>query len=192
MANCFARAAFLMFIFSTEALVNVILDSEFRTIPDNQIPEQILNKFSINMEKGVDRCSLSGKLAILPYLCSNPVDWNETFFDRGSKNFQVFDELIQIRDRLAHPRPEKRKVEIEINQATRIHKMTDDFPENFWPITKIPRDIYILSSEHAEIAKINVDWTRFQLDSFLDGRLSKDNWWASEKIENLSLVKRDQ
>ncbi len=189
--HIFARASFLAFIFSIEALANDILHSEFRAVADHEIPDDMAEKFGVNKKKGVSWCALSDKIALLPYLCKTPVDWNKTFFNKGSKDFQVFNELVQIRDSLAHARPVKRKIEIEISPS-RTHKMVDNFPENFWPMTKIPRDLYNLNEEQAEIAKFSIDWMRSQLDSFLDGRLSKENWWGSEKIENLATVKRGE
>lgn len=187
-AHTFARSAFLMFIFSVEALANEILNSDFRVVPDDQIPENIINKFRIDKRKGVSWCSVTDKVVILPYLCCTPVDWSKKFFDRGAREFQIFDELVDIRDNFVHAKPERRKIEIELSPS-RVHKMIDDFPENFWPTTKITKDID-LGADHVEIAKKSVEWIRFQLDTFLEGCLSKDNWWRTEKIVGLATVKR--
>lgn len=191
LTHCFARFSFLMFILSVEALANDILFSEFRVVPGDQIPDNAIKKFGIKIDKGVEWCSLSDKIAMLPYLCNHPADWSKSFFDRGSKEFQIFDEIVEIRDTFAHPKPVKRPVEITISKTT-THPFTDDFPENFWPITKIPKDIYGFCVEHAEIAKSTVEWIRSQLNIFLNGKLFEDDWWRKEKIENLVTVKRSQ
>lgn len=71
--------------------------------------------------------------------------------DRGSKPFQVVKELFQLRNRYVHPKLEKIKTRIAINEAG--EKTYEKAPEHqkFTPILKVPYDLATWTGGHSRI-----------------------------------------
>jgi len=176
----FSRSCLLFCVVFLEGLTNNIL-GDFQVVSEDQLPETLRRKCGLN-QKELNKISLEDKIYLLPYLCSQDSKFGEEYFQRESKEFQELRELIRIRNSYVHPHPIKRKLQIEMT-TDRKFLAKDEFPQNFWPLTKIPKDIFIFQYNHAERAKLITDNIFKKLDNFLQGRLTKDNWLINEKIE---------
>jgi hypothetical protein len=178
--SIYSRSCLLLCVIFLEGLTNNIL-KDFQVINEAQLPEILRCKCGLN-QKELNKISLENKIYLLPYLCSQDSKFKEEYFQRESGEFQELRELIKIRNSYVHPKQIRGKLEITMT-ADRKFLANNDFPQNFWPLTKIPRDIRLWQHNHAEKAKLIVDNIFKKLDNFLQGRLTKDNWLITEKIE---------
>jgi len=176
-----SRSCIVASVFFLESILASVVD-DFRKREPYQLPEGVLKKTGL-LHTAYDRLPLIERLYITPYLCSDSHgSLVRGFFDRGASEFQRLKELIEIRGGLAHGRPTRRKLEIMTN-GKREHTFDDQFAQNFWPLTKIPKDIFIIDHTHAETAKEIVDTIVMRLDEYLGTRIVRDNWLTSEKIQ---------
>lgn len=178
--SSYSRICILICVVFLEGLVNNVL-KDFQVIVDHQIPDSLKRKCGLD-EMEVSKAPLEDKIYLIPYLCDESPRFEHEFFKKGSKEFQELRELIRIRNSYVHPRPVRRKVDLEIT-PDRWFLVDDQFPQNFWPLTKIPKDIYIFRHRDAAKAKSIIDNIFSKLDNFLQGRLTKDNWLERESIE---------
>jgi hypothetical protein len=176
-----SRSAIVSSVFALESLINCIV-ADFRCRETYQLPDKMLKRTGL-LHTRFDRIPLIERLYVTPYLCcSEERDVDEVFFDRGSTDFQLLQELINIRDSFAHSYPIQRQLKLMVTAAgDKI--MYDRFKGNFWPVTQFPKDIFIIDFNQAERAKGIVHWAIQQLDEFLDGKLTGDNWMKKERIE---------
>lgn len=184
-----SRSCIIACAFFLEALSNSIL-KDFEVWDPLQLPLAMQKKIGLDV-KPVDRLPLEDRVYIIPYLCNKAQEtFSNTYFDRGSIDFQRMCELIRIRDRFAHSRPTKRKFVITKTGA-KEYVVDDNFQENFWPVTRIPKDIFIIEFEHAQLARQIIDRTTEQLNEFLGGRIVANRWMRDEHI-NLKPPENDK
>lgn len=176
-----ARSAIVMTVFSLESLVNCLYE-DFKEIEIWQLP-LTLHKNTSPISVSFDKLPLLEKIYIIPYICSNDSHvFSKRFFSKGSTEFQQLKELIKIRNSFAHSSSGIRRIEITKTGKGEM-LVNDDFKENFWQFTQIPKDIFIIGLKDAEKGnKIN-NWVVEKLNSFLDGRIVKNNWLRNETIE---------
>jgi len=176
-----SRSCIVTSVFFLESIVNCII-ADFSHVEPYQLPDSILKKVGL-FHQTLDRLPLIERVFLTPYLCCDDENMiSKGFFDRGSKEFQVLKELIEIRDGFAHSRPVRRRMTLT-KTGEEEFVANDKFKENFWPLTQFPKDIFIIDWNHANQAKEIVYQTVRQLDQFLDGRIVKNNWMSSEQIE---------
>ncbi|SYZ72931.1 hypothetical protein TRIP_C21046 [Candidatus Zixiibacteriota bacterium] len=174
-----SRASFLMGIASIEAFANnILLDFSIRKKED--LPNDILNKSQ--KERPIDRWRLADKVYFLPTLCNKELTPPENYFKKDSEPFTIFKELIGIRNGIMHGRPYPFRVLFEL-RSNKQHLVYDDFDDNFWPITHIPRDFTSFNFECAKIAYENAKWV---IDSLRDFIEKLENVYFRE--ENIKLI----
>lgn len=179
--NAMARSAIVMSIFSLESLVNCLYE-DFKEIDVWQIPLTI-QKNTGSMSMSFDKLPLFEKIYLIPYLCSeDPHVFSKIFFTKGSIEMQKLKELIMIRNSFAHSSSGIRRIEIT-KRTDGDSLVNDDFEENFWQYTNIPRDIFIVGITDAEKAKVINQRIAEKLNLFLNGRIIKNKWLTSEIIE---------
>ena len=170
-----SRSAILLYIFSLEALINRAMDA---FIPDR------LKKFLLERESDF---STKDKWELLPLIASNE-EQNE--FDKSSFPWSHFLELIRVRNDYVHPKHDRDAY----YKAITSHRFTPldwkEVPPDsgieetaiIYRQTKIPKDPYAIRQNHVEKVKRIVDSMIEQLDIYLDGRLSADNWMHSDQF----------
>ncbi len=176
-----SRSAIVSSIFFLESFINCIV-ADFRVREIYQLPDKILRKAGL-LYAGFDRIPLIERVYVTPYICSSDEGRiDQGFFDKGSSEFQLLQELIDIRDGFAHSHPVQRK--LKLTRTTTGQCVADDkFEENFWPRTKIPKDIFTIGCSHAKEARRIIRWVIQKLDEFLKGRITSGDWMKSERIE---------
>ncbi|HKK21375.1 MAG TPA: hypothetical protein VJ983_07885 [candidate division Zixibacteria bacterium] len=176
-----SRSAVIASVFFLESLVSSVVEDFGRREP-YQLPDIILRNTGLT-HNPFGRLPLIERVYLTPYLCCLNEDRVRTgFFDRGSTDFQSLREIAKIRDGYAHSHPIQRRLLITITGDQQAIA-DDQFPENFWPLTNSPKDIFIVGQDDATRAKKTVEWAVLRLDEFLDGALSRRNWMNSELIE---------
>jgi len=179
--TCLSRSCIVACIFFLESITNCVL-RDFAVTEPLHLPSKLRKKTGLHI-KDLGHLPLKERVFLTPYLCSaGKQAFSREYFDRGSREFQQMEELIKIRDSFAHSRPIKRRLNIT-SSGEREYVLDDMFKENFWPLTQIPKDIFIIEYSHAVLAKKIVDWVIDQIDQFLDGKLVQNNWMNSEQIE---------
>ncbi len=176
-----SRSAIVTSVFFLESIVNSIV-KDFSIREPYQLTETLLKRYNL-LHQRFDRLPLIDRVFLVPYICSsNEGNLVSGFFEKRSKEFLSLQELIAIRDGFAHSRPVKRRM--TITKSSEGEYIADDqFKENFWPHTQIPKDIFIIEWSNAITAKQIVDWAVEQLDRFLEGRIAQRNWMNDELIE---------
>jgi len=180
-----ARAAFIMGIAAIEAFANNIL-RDFSIRGKKDLPESLLNKSQKQLK--IDFWRLADKVYFLPTLCNSQLTPPAFYFKRESEQFQLFEELVEIRNGIMHGRPEPFLGLIKLN-PNKLHEVNDNFPENFWPLSKFPKDFTSLNHNCSKIAYDNIKWIKDSLISFLD-KVDK-KYLNEEKIELISPVIQD-
>ena len=159
-----SRASFIMGIAGIEAFANnVIRDFSVRTKDD--LPKNLLNKKQI--ENPIKYWRLMDKIYFLPTLCNPELALPPRYFQKNSKEFKLFKELVEIRNSIMHGRPEPFLVLIKL-KPDRFHEVTADFPDALWPISKVPKDFSSFNYECAKTACENITWVRDSLVTFLE------------------------
>jgi hypothetical protein len=177
-----SRDCLVMGMAALEAFANNLIRDFIKRNKENLDPG-ILNKNQKN--NPIDRWSLSDKIYFLPTLCNSSMLTPELFFNPLSADFRCFIELIKIRNGIVHGRPEASLMLMTIN-PNRMHELDDDFSENCWPISKIPRDLTIFNGECAKIAYINMAWVKDSLIKYIEKLDEK--YLKEEKINIVSRI----
>jgi hypothetical protein len=106
-----------------------------------------------------------------------------SIFDTSCHEWNKFEEIIQIRHSFNHATEER--VTVEITKAgPKLLLANDDFPENFWPLTKAPKDHRILNYEIAKELNAIIDWIIEKLKAGMPVQLN-ENYMNTEKAEIL-------
>jgi len=163
---------------------NVLRDHAVRGKKD--LPKNLLNEHQ--QRYSVDWWRLVDKVYFLPTLCNKQLAPPAFYFKRNSKDFKLFEELVEIRNSIMHGRPEKVLVLCR-RKADKIILMNDNFPSNFWPISKIPRDFTPFNYDCAKIAYDNMKWVRKSLVGFLE-KLD-ESYFREEQIKLISRIFRE-
>ncbi|MCJ7457562.1 MAG: hypothetical protein MUP17_01050 [candidate division Zixibacteria bacterium] len=180
-----SRASFIMGVAGIEAFTNNVLrDFSVRTKDD--LPKNLLNKKQI--ENPINYWRLVDKVYFLPTLCNPQLEPPPFYFQENSKEFKLFKELVEIRNSIMHGRPEPFLVLVKL-KPDRFHELTADFPDNLWPISRVPKDFSSFNYECAKTAYENIIWVRDSLVTFLEK--VDEKYMMEEKIELISPVIND-
>ena len=98
-----SRTCFIMGIAAIEAFANNIL-RDFAVRNKGDLPVGMLNKSQ--KDNPIDRWRLIDKVYFMPTLCNAVISPPASFFNRKSKEFILFEELVEIRNTIMHGRPE--------------------------------------------------------------------------------------
>jgi hypothetical protein len=180
-----ARAAFIMGMAAIEAFANNIL-RDFAVRGKKDLPESLLNK--LQKKYDVNFWRLPDKTYFLPTLCNSQLIPPAFYFKRDSKEFQLFEEIVKIRNGIMHGRPEPFLVLIKF-KPSELHEVNDNFPENFWFLSNIPKDFTSFNHQCASIAYDNIKWVRESLISFIEK--VDEKYLKEEKIELISPIIQD-
>ena len=162
--KAFSRDTLIMGIAGIEAFANnVLIDFCVRT--EKNLPRELLKKWEISGR--IHYWRLVDKVYFLPTLCNTKFQPPEFYFKRDSNEFQLFDELVRIRNGIMHGRPARILV-LDNLRPNRTHVLDDTFPQNFWPVSKIGKDFTSFNFPYAKIAHDNIMWVRDSLVDFLE------------------------
>lgn len=180
--GAYARSSIISTIFFLESIIESIY-KDFRIRESWQFPYRIQKKHGLT-NKSYETLPLIERIYLIPYLCIKDDNvFTKEFFNKESKSFQELREIIKIRDQFAHSKSFKRKMEIKVSESNDKKYINDNFSDNNWPITKIPKDVFIIDYNHAKIIKDKVDKLIEKLDDVLEGKLYKKNWMTSEILD---------
>ncbi len=145
------------------------------------MPEDLIKRLPIKIEDY--KLPFKDRLYLTPYLClESPVYKNKAYFSKNTINFQRITEIFQIRDSYVHAKPTGRKMRITI-RSNKMHHVDDSNPENYWPITKICKDVTLVNVNDIKIVKEATEWLFSCLNNFLENALDNKKWREEEKIE---------
>jgi hypothetical protein len=177
-----SRASFIMGIAGIEAFSNNLL-GDFAVRRKSDLSEALLNRSQ--KANPVERWRLTDKVYFLPTLCNRDLAPPASYFKRDSGQFQLFEELVQIRNAVMHGRPTPFLALVKL-RPDKKHEANDDIAENFWPLSRVPKDFSSFNYECAKTACENITWVRDSLAGFLDK--ADDKYLKEEKIELVSTV----
>lgn len=180
-----SRASFIMGLAGIEAFTNNVL-KDYSKRNKEDLPEAILSKYQKSTDVG--RWRLIDKVYFLPTLCNDIFNPPAIYFKRDSRAFKLFEELVKIRNSIVHGRPEPFMVLFRL-KPNKVHEMNDSFINNFWPLSKIPKDFSSFNYECAKTAYENIKCVRDSLVKFLDK--VDDKYMKEEKIKLISPIIRD-
>jgi hypothetical protein len=180
-----SRASFIMGMAAIEAFANSLL-SDFAVHDKSQIPPVMISKHLSKTR--IDRWPLAEKIYFLPTLCNRPISPPATFFDRQSRDFRLFEELIEITNSIMHGRPTVIMLLAHLSHS-KLHTMIDEFDQNFWPISEIPRDFTSFNQQCAEAAFHTLTWVRDSLITHVGG-LDRQ-YLGEERMRLISRVFRE-
>lgn len=162
--KAFSRDCLIMGMAGIEALANNLY-RDFATRSKNDLPDNLLNK---NQRKNeIEWWRLTDKVYFLPTICNITLSPPASYFDKESDKYKLFEELIEIRNSILHGRPEALLMLAKLNPNKR-HELIDNFDQNFWPCSKLPKDITAINGECAKIAYENIIWVRDSLVGFIE------------------------
>ncbi len=182
----FSRACFIMSIAGLEAFCNSIYEY-YGSWTNEKFPEEFLKKSyrpkgmkrKILKKSSLPWWPLFEKVLFLVSMCSPEVVNPTRIFDPECNEMLLLLEYIEIRNSLVHGKIIKRRLEVttqsvagDDGQATSY--IEDDFPQNFWPISKVPKFAMGLDYEHASANRELVMFLITQLMSKLSGIVPQD------------------
>lgn len=176
-----SRACFITGIAAMEAFANNLF-RDFAVRSEKALPKTMLAK---SQRGAFDWWPLAERVYFLPTLCNKDLSPPACYFKRDSPAFELFEELVKIRHSVMHSRPEKVMVLCRLKRD-KVHIFNDDFPGNFWPLSKIPKDLTPFNHECAKTAYDNIREIRDLLFSFIE-RLTAD-YFKVEVVELISAV----
>lgn len=177
-----ARACFIMGMAGIEAFANNIL-GDFAVRGKSDLPESLLNRSQ--KKRNIDYWRLTDKIYFLPTLCNSLLTPPAFYFKKDSNQFQLFEELVEIRNGIMHGRPEPFLALIKL-KPNKVHEMNDNFPENFWSLSNFPKDFTSFNYQCANTAYNNIKWVRDSLVGFLEK--VDEKYMNEEKIELVSPI----
>lgn len=180
--KAFSRASFVLGMAGLEAFCNALLEDYRKQEP------RVLVNFGVNrkrLKKSLDRWTLFDKIIYLPTLCNTELLNPSRFFDRESEKCLLLEEMVDVRNEMLHSQLVTRKVELDVGSKKNVNgrnviPASDQFPENFWPISQFPRDLAVFSYPCALKARDCVDWFRTQLRQHLRGTVPENYMTATE------------
>ncbi len=176
-----SRSCVVASVFFLESITISVL-RDFGSLEPWQLPFRLQKKTGLH-KRDIDYLPLIERVFLIPYLCADAVDaLSREYFDRGSEEFKRMKELIEIRDSFAHSRPVRLRVTIT-KTGEREFVLDDKFEENFWPLTRMPKDISRINHSHAKLAREIVERVVMHIDEFLGGKLTKNYWMTEERME---------
>ena len=181
-----SRASFIMGMAGIEAFVNNVI-GDFGVRGKEELPRGLLNQKQ--RKRPIEYWRLPDKVYFLPTLCNSELAPPTSYFNKTSEPFKLFEELVQIRNRIMHGRPDPFLGLIKL-KPDKMHEVNDNFPENFWPLSKISKDFTSFNFESAKIAYENVVWVRGALLGFLQD--VDEKYMQDEKIKLISPIIPDE
>ena len=172
-----ARSSFIMVMAAIEAFVNNVY-SDFGSRKKEDLSVTLLNESQ--KKRSFEFWKLQDKVYFLPTMCNTLLNPPAFYFKRDSNDFKLFEELVEIRNSIMHGRPYPFLIRIEL-KPNKIHELYDGFPENFWPISKIPKDFTSFNFDCTKTACNNILWLKNSLTEFLDK--VNEKYFIEEKIE---------
>jgi hypothetical protein len=168
------RTALLLYTFSLEGLINRSLD--------HFLPQH-LHEFILERE---DKFGVEDKWLLLPLLISQ-----KESFDKSRYPWSQFAELIKIRNDFVHPKHERSAYYRAITSHEWEPLPWDEIPEDLnvketeviYRQTRIPKDPYAIRPEHLDTVKKVVDDTIIELDRFLGGKITQNNWLHNDEMK---------
>lgn len=175
--------SFMAMYAGLEAMVNCAF-SDFKCREVNDLLDDyfigILSKQRAKLErKEFIRWHLATRVFMLIPLCSNPIVDPRTIFDISSTEWNKFVEIIQVRHSFSHASGQKIQQEIT-KVGPKEWIANDDIPENFWPLTRAPRDHRILNYQTAFELNSIIVWVVDTLRCALPNQL--DNKYGLQEI----------
>jgi len=169
-----------MGIAGIEAFANNVLN-DFGELRKEQIPIELLSK---NQQKSeIDFWRLPDKVYFLPSLCRCDFTSPENYFMRESPEFQLFEELVSIRNSIVHGKPKPWLGLIKLNPDKR-HELIDNFEINKWPISKIFKDFSAFNFDCAKTARDNIVWVKDSLVRYI--KRIDEKYFREEKFKLIS------
>lgn len=180
-------ASFMTRFAGLEALVNCVYNDFCRHSID-ELPESIFQSSWRKLKKSLSKnafChwSLANRVYFLTALCTEPMVNAKAVFDAESKEWKMFEEVINIRHSFSHPTEVVGQV-----TATKVAPgewiADDNFPENFWELTSVSKDHRTL--EYEDVLRLNrtLDWIIEKLRSTMPLQLN-DDYMTKEKWDLL-------
>lgn len=173
----FSRACIISAIAALESLSNHLI-KDFKKHDKKDIPERWFASDSKWQNKRIMEWPLIQKIRFLPTICNKKLKSPDEYFEFPDYKLELFCELVTIRNKIVHGKLVP--VRISIDTKTKILKA--DYPENYWPISKIPKDIFNIDFSHADIAYRNVVYIRDKLRDFMPDILD-DEYLTKQKIQ---------
>lgn len=164
-----ARACFISSVTGLEAFVNSVQKEFGRREPTDLNPEWLTRK---HKDKAFDRWPLKEKIKFLPTICNFEAKEPSCFFKVNSANYELLEELIEIRNSYVHGRIVNIKYKVTL-YSDRRHEADTAMSENVWPKSDFPLEIYSINHECAEKAYKNVFWAVKSIITFLDVKIEK-------------------
>ncbi|MDO8674936.1 MAG: hypothetical protein Q7K71_02305 [Candidatus Omnitrophota bacterium] len=169
--SLFARHSIISSVFAAEALINRVFD-------DFYIPGSYEK-----LERKIGPCE---KWLLAPLTCRLNGD---VTFDESCIPFQWFDELVKIRNWFAHPKADQFvPAKFEKNSTITLEN-GNEIPwvnvlrGDVWPSTRIPKNPFELTEEHAEKAINIIDSMIKELQKFMPGQVT-DDWMGEVRFES--------
>ena len=178
-------ASFMTKYAGLEALVNCAHnDFEAREARDLPVDYFVAlpDKQRKNMQKKAFRqWYLPTRVFLLAPLCCDPIVDPRDAFDVTSSEWKEFEELVKIRNSFSHATQGQRQLLITKAGPKRWWG-SDEFPDNFWPLTKAPRDHRILNYETALDLNHTIDWVVNKLRTLMPTQLD-DSYMTDEQAK---------
>lgn len=171
-----SRTALLLYIFSLEGLINRAMD--------HFLPEALRDYF---LEREA-RLSVEEKWLLLPLLAS---EGQSISFDKSQYPWSHFVELIRLRNDFVHPKHDRavyyRPITSHRWESLPWREIPPDLgveeTDVVYRQTLIPKNPGAIRLEHVDKAKKVVDDMVAELDRLLGGRILKEDWYISDKME---------
>jgi hypothetical protein len=167
-AHC--RACIVMGVAGVEAFANWVIDRRMQRQPAD-IPEKWLPEY---LKPGkYKQWPLRQKLWLLPSLCLAKPRSPEEFWKRQGGRFNRFAEYIRIRNSIAHGHTAETKLRVKGHRHGVRIVDDSEFVDNFWPLSRLPRDMFSLKYEDAERAHKSMVWMMQRLVTALEDRIGR-------------------
>lgn len=162
--SIYVRHSIISVVFAAEALIN-----------------RVLAEFSVDQQVSgiLERNGIIEKWCMAPMVCGDRSK-DVRPFDRGSEPFQSFQELIRIRNWLAHPKVDMYlEASLDTKSSVRDSESGEEYPwlemlrGKVWAQTEIPKNPFEVRSEHANAAIRVLDQMIEALSEKLDGRVDE-------------------
>ena len=135
-----------------EALVNCTFEDhmvrEVKDLSDDYFIGPLLKKQSKLQGKKFTYWHLATRVFLIIPLCSDPEMDPRTVLDTTSDEWKKFEEIIKIRHSFNHG-SEVVGTQNATKLASKLWITDDNYPENFWPLTKVYRDHRLFGYEDA-------------------------------------------
>lgn len=187
-------AAFMTKYAGMEAFLNSCLNDFSKKNPEELSDNYFVGPLS-SIKKKIKKSNpknwrLDTRLFLSIPICSEPEIDPTSIFNIESNEWKEFEEVIEIRHSFAHANS------VDIKQvATKVGPKEwiadDSHPDNFWPLTKTPKDHRILNYESAKNLNRIIEWAisncKHALKNLIDENYGSQEMATIENGDNLSL-----